>query len=164
VQAKWLEPRTGSNPMRSVHSIKALGDPRRKRRAFTPDELWRLASVAGERGIVYLVASFTGLRRAELERIECRDVHTDGTQPYILVRSSIAKNAKSIAQPLPLKIATALRLVRRVDVVPHDLVFKGLMSDMNRFRADLTAAGIPYVNEKGEYGDFHSLRKRSLRN
>lgn len=120
--------------------------------------------MAGEREIVYLVAAFTGLRRGELGKIEWRDLQTDGTQPYILVRSSIAKNAKSIAQPLPLKIATALRLVRRVDVVPHDLVFKGLMSDMNRFRADLAAAGIPYVNEKGEYGDFHSLRKRSLRN
>jgi integrase len=156
---KWLEPRTGSNPMRSVRSVKALGDPRRKRRAFTPEELCQLVSVAGERGIVYLVAGFTGLRRGELVKIEWRDVHIDGTQPYISVRSSIAKNAKSVAQPLPPTIAAALRRCRRVDVGPHDLVFKRLMSDMNRFRADLAAAGIPYVDEKGEYADFHSLRK-----
>jgi hypothetical protein len=30
---------------------------------------------------------------------------------------------------------------------------------MPRFRADLEAAGIPYVDAKGEYADFHSLRK-----
>ena len=99
---KWLEPRIGRNPIRSVERIKALGDPRRKRRAFTPEELWRLVSVAGERGIVYLVAAFTGLRRGELVKIEWRDVHIDGAQPYISVRSSVAKNAKLVAQPLPL--------------------------------------------------------------
>jgi integrase len=156
---KWLEPRIGCNPMRSVGSIKALGDPRRKRRAFTPAELWQLVSVARERGIVYLVAAFTGLRRGELVKIEWRDVHMNGAQPYISVRSSIAKNAKAVPQPLPLKVAAALRRCRPVDVAPHDLVFKGLMSDMNRFRDDLQAAGIAYVDDKGEYADFHSLRK-----
>ena len=30
---------------------------------------------------------------------------------------------------------------------------------MPRFRADLEAAGIPYVDAKGEYADFHSFRK-----
>ena len=30
---------------------------------------------------------------------------------------------------------------------------------MNQFRADLEAAGIPYIDAKGEYADFHSLRK-----
>ena len=156
---KWVEPRIGIDPMRAVGRIKAMGDPRRKRRAFRPDELWRLVSAAGERGIVYLVAAFTGLRRGELAKIECRDVHIDGAQPYILVRSSVAKNAKSVAQPLPPKVATALRQFRPVDVGPHDLVFKRLMSRMNRFRADLAAAGISYVNEKGEHADFHALRK-----
>lgn len=30
---------------------------------------------------------------------------------------------------------------------------------MPRFRADLEAAGISYVDGKGKYADFHSLRK-----
>ena len=30
---------------------------------------------------------------------------------------------------------------------------------MPRFRADLEAAGISYIDTKGEYADFHSLRK-----
>jgi hypothetical protein len=119
----------------------------------------RLVGVAGERGVVYLVAAFTGLRRGELAKIEWRDVHIDGAQPYISVRSSIAKNAKSVAQPLPPRIAAVLRRCRRVSVAPRDLVFKRLMSDMNRFRTDLATAGIPYADERGEYADFHSLRK-----
>jgi integrase len=156
---KWLEPSTGSNPMRWVRGIKALGDPRRKRRAFTSAELWQLVSVAGKRGIVYLVAAFTGLRRGELVKIEWRDVHIDEAQPYISVRSSIAKNSKPVAQPLPPKIAAALRQCRPVDVAPTHLVFKRLIPGMNRFRDDLRAAEIAYVDEKGEYADFHSLRK-----
>jgi integrase len=129
--------------MRSVERIKSLGDPTRTRRAFTAEEFSRLVNVAGERRIIYLVAAFTGLRRGELAKIEWRDVHVDGSQPYILVRSSVAKNAKLVAQPLPPKIASALRAFRRADVGPRDLVFKPLMSRMHRFRADLAAAGIP---------------------
>ena len=155
---KWLEPRIGSNPMRTVERIKALGDPDRIRRALTPAELWRLVSVAGERAIVYLVAAFTGLRRGELGKIEWRDVHIDEAQPYISVRCSIAKNAKLVRQPLPPTIAAALRQCRLVNVAPTDLVFKRLIPRMNRFRDDLTAAGIPYIDAKSEYADFHGLR------
>jgi integrase len=56
-------------------------------------------------------------------------------------------------------MATALHEWRPVDLAPHDLIFKRFMPDMDRFRADLKAAGIPYINDKGEYADFHSLRK-----
>ena len=34
---------------------------------------------------------------------------------------------------------------------------------MNRFRDDLGAAGIPYVDGKGEYADFHALRRKKWR-
>jgi hypothetical protein len=30
---------------------------------------------------------------------------------------------------------------------------------MDRFRSDLAAAGISYVDERGQHGDFHALRK-----
>jgi len=115
--------------------------------------------VARERGIVYLVAAFTGLRHGELAKIEWRDVHIDEAQPYISVRSSIAKNTKPISQPLPARVAAALRQCRLVDVAPHDLVFKRLIPRMNRFRADLAAAGISSIDDKGECADFHALRK-----
>jgi integrase len=130
---KWVEPQVGSNPMRAVPRIKALGDPRRKRRAFTPGELGRLVNVAGQRGVLYLVAAFTGLRRGELVKVEWRDVHIDEAQPHISVRSSIAKNAKLVAQPLPLKVAAVLRKLCQGKVAARDLVFKRLMPDMELF-------------------------------
>jgi hypothetical protein len=40
-----------------------------------------------------------------------------------------------------------------------DVVFRGLIPRMTAFRKDLEAAGIAYVDAKGEYADFHSLRK-----
>ena len=55
--------------------------------------------------------------------------------------------------------AVALQGLGRADIASHDLVFKRLMPDMDRFRADLRAAGIRYVNDKGEHADFYSLRK-----
>jgi len=47
----------------------------------------------------------------------------------------------------------------RADARPTDLIFKRLIPRMNRFRDDLIAAGIAYVNAKGEFADFHALRK-----
>jgi hypothetical protein len=154
----WLESRVGTNAIRSVGKVAMSDDPRRKRRAFTPEELRRLIDVSGGRGIVYLVAASTGIRRGELARIEWRDVHIDGPRPYIIVRSSIAKNGKLAHQPLPPSVAAALRQRRHVDVGHTDLVFKRLIPRMNRFGNDLRAAGIPYVDGKGEYADFHALR------
>ena len=40
-----------------------------------------------------------------------------------------------------------------------DVVFRGVIPRMTAFRKDLEAAGIAYVDAKGEYADFHSLRK-----
>ena len=69
------------------------------------------------------------------------------------------KECKVRRTALPLKVAEALRRCRLGDVAPHGLVFKRLIPEMNRFRADLAAAGIAYVDEKGQCADFHSLRK-----
>jgi integrase len=155
---KWLETRVGKNSMRSVQKVDASGGPEFERHAFTPGELARLIEVSGERGIVYGVAASTGIRRGELAQIQWRDVQIDDARPYIRVRASIAKNRKVAYQPLPPSIATALKK-RRVNVAPSDLVFKRLIPRMNRFRGDLTAAGIPHVDDKGALVHFHGLRK-----
>ena len=156
---QMVERRTGDNPMRMVVRIKAMGDPSRKRRAFAPEELWRLINVSGERGILYLVAASTGFRRGELEQIEWRDVCIDLPKPYINVRSLFRKNSKTVQQPLPPNVTAALRQWRGRDLAPTAFVFKRLMPEMDRFRGDLRAAGIPYVDGKGKVADFHSLRK-----
>lgn len=62
------------------------------RRALTEGELQRLRRVSRLRGVAYLVAARTGIRRGELEQIEWADVHLDTTQPFIAVRASVSKN------------------------------------------------------------------------
>jgi integrase len=155
----WLEPRVGPNPLRFVEKVQANGARHRERRAFTANELQRLINISGMRGVVYLIAARTGIRRGELGQIEWRDVHLDTTQPFISVRASIAKNHKHAMQPLMPDAVDALRGLRPMDVQPTERVFGGLIPRMKQFRVDLEAAGIEYVDAKGEYADFHSLRK-----
>jgi hypothetical protein len=57
-------------------------------------------------------------------------------------------------QPLTPDAVYALRELTHGDERPTDRVFKGLIPRMPRFRADLEAAGISYIDTKGEYADF----------
>ena len=89
-----LEPVIGQNPLRHVTRMQTAVEPQRRRRAFSVEELQRLIAAGGERGIIYLVAVSTGIRRGELRSLEWRDVVLDVAHPFICVRKSIAKNHK----------------------------------------------------------------------
>lgn len=153
-----LEPEIGPNPLGSVERIQTAVEPKRKRRAFCAEELRRLIKASGERGIIYLVAASTGIRRGELRSLEWRDVVLDVAQSFILVRKSIAKNHKDAQQPLPDYVARELKKVRPIDFGTNERVFKRGMPDMDTFRKDLAAAGIAYTDNQGRVADFHALR------
>jgi integrase len=154
----WLEPVIGANPLRFVERMQTAVEPKRKRRAFTVDELRRLIVAGGERGIIYLVAASTGIRRGELRSLEWRDVVLDMAQPFIFVRKSIAKNHKEARQPLPAYVASELGKLRPRDFKPNERVFKRGMPDMDTFRGDLSRASIEYIDSEGRFADFHALR------
>ena len=153
-----LEPVIGRNPLRSVERMQTAVEPKRQRRAFSVDELRRLIAAGGERGIIYLVAASTGIRRGELRGLEWRDVVLDVAQSFISVRKSIAKNHKDARQPLPDYVAHELKKVRPIDFGTNERVFKRGMPDMDTFRRDLAAAGIQYIDSQGRFADFHALR------
>ena len=154
----WLEPAIGPNPLGRVERIQMAVEPMRKRRAFTVDELRRLIAAGGERGIIYLVAASTGIRRGELRSLEWRDVVLDMAQPFIFVRKSIAKNHKDAKQPLPHYVARELEKLRPIDFGTNERLFKRGMPDMDTFRRDLAAADIEYIDNQGRFADFHALR------
>jgi integrase len=156
VFCNWVEPRTGTNPMRFIQKVEERGTRKWFRRSLTLAEFRRLIMASGDRGVIYLVAGTTGLRRGELEGIQWRDVCLAG-RPYIAVRASIAKNHQNATQPLTPEAAEGLRRLRPTDWQPNERVFCRIPR-MDRFRLDLQAAGIPYVDEKGERADFHALR------
>ena len=140
--------------------MQANGTGRRDRRSFAEAELQRLIEVSGLRGVVYLVAARTGIRRGELEQVEWRDIHLDTPQPFILVRASVSKNRREARQPLTPDAVVALLGLRAASrAEPYDRAFAGDIPRMDQFRKDLTAAEIPYRDGRGEYADFHSLRK-----
>jgi integrase len=156
---KWLEPRLGVNPLRFVQKVESRGSQKRERRAFTVDELQRLFAVSGARGVVYLTAALTGLRRGELLQLEWRDLHLDAEKPFVNVRASISKNHKQAMLPLHSDLVAALSRLHAAGASPTGFVFEGRIPRMRVVHKDLNAAGIPYVDAKGEYADFHSLRK-----
>ena len=155
----WLEPRIGANPLRHVEKARTNGAQELNRRALTEVELERLCAVSGPRGVVYRVAARTGIRRGELAQVEWRDIHLDTTQPFIQVRASVSKNHLLAMQPLTRDAADALRELRFMGAEDKGRVFKNGIPRMNQYRKDLEAAGIPYIDSKGERADFHALRK-----
>jgi integrase len=107
----------------------------------------------------YLTAAFTGLRRGELLKLEWRDLHLEAVRPFVNVRASISKNHKQAMLPLHSDLVNALRRYQTAGASETALVFKGIVPRMHIFREDLAAAEIAYVDGKGEFADFHSLRK-----
>ena len=156
----WLKRRTKGelqNPLEYVQKAKGNGEPTFKRRAYRPEEMRALVKVAGENAAVYLAAAFTGLRRAELGGLQWRDVHLEGAEPFLSVRASTTKNGKEVAIPLHQDVVDALRELQREGRSSKGRVFK--LPRMERFRKDLEAAGIPYLDPSGERSDFQALRK-----
>ncbi|GAA5143609.1 hypothetical protein GCM10023213_31840 [Prosthecobacter algae] len=156
----WLlrSGRISVNPLAYISKVTTKGAESRKRRAFTLDELERLRHVSGNRGVVYVAAAFTGLRRGELQKLEWRDIELDAVNPLIRARASTTKNGKEALLPLHPNVVQVLQSIRPAAVAKGDKVFKGLLPRMPRFNADLKAAGIAPEDAQGRVVDFHSLR------
>jgi integrase len=158
--AEWMVKmeRVDRNPFAGVSIVSTAGKETRLRRAFTPDELARLVRVSGQRAVTYLTAAFTGLRRGELQQVRWSDVDLAASVPVITARASTTKNGKEARIPVRPEVVKALQDIRPANCGPSDRVFKGLVPRMPRFKADLEAAGIPYVDATGRTADFHALR------
>jgi len=156
----WMEKheRIARNPLQHVQKVQGNGKQVRPRRAFTDDEMKRLLGIAGTRKVVYLAAVYTGLRRSEMAALERRDLHLEGEKPFINVRASTTKNHQQAVIALHPELLAALR--SHVASLPADesKIFVGVMPTMKRFKADLKAADIAFMNVTGHRADFHSLR------
>ena len=111
-----------------------------------------------ERGLIYFLALFTGLRRGEIKALRWVDLYLDGKRPYIAVRSATTKNSKTAQQPLIPGLAAALRAFRDQEQATEGKVFRLGVPLGRTFKKDLAAFGIPYLDELGRRLDFHALR------
>ncbi len=150
--------RIADNPLRSVECYRK--EPLvRPRRALLDNEAHRLLSVANERRTLYHTALQTGLRRSELAKLEARDLDLQSVPARILLRGSTTKNGKSQSVPLRDDLAAELRLtIAQRKFQRADKVFAQVMPTMKRFRSDLKAAGVEFIDADGTRADFHALR------
>lgn len=84
----WLERvgRIKGNPLKFVGKIDDRGQLKRVRRAFTDEELRRLVTGSGPRGIAYFAAARTGLRQEELRQLIWDDLRFEEKVPHVRVR------------------------------------------------------------------------------
>jgi integrase len=156
----WME-RVGkikTNPLKNVSKTDERGKRKRVRRAFTDDELLKLVSGSGPRGIIYFTAARTGIRQEELRQLTWGDIHLDVESPYVVVRAETAKNKTEERVFLLPELVERLKTYQPARAGAADLVFPNGIPRASRLKVDAERNGIAYRDELGRYGDFHALR------
>jgi len=174
----WMvkDGRAPENPIKTLSLVNSRPDRRVNRRALSVDELRRLLETTArgpvrygmtgsERALLYRLAVETGLRAYELRSLKVNDFDLDADPPTVTIRAAYAKNRRTDTLPLRLETARSLKQfftdkgpVERAFQVPPNY------DTADMFRADLEAAGIPYIDESGRRADFHALRHTFITN
>jgi len=146
------------NPLKSVVKKPAKGNETFRRRALTVEELVKLVQRDRKRGLAYLVAGCTGLRRGEMRQLLWSDIRLDEARPFIDVRASTTKSKRAAVIPLVPMLVDALRAAKAKGVDFTGLVFPRGLPSVRMLAKDLDACGIPVEDERGFRVDFHALR------
>jgi integrase len=154
---KWLveNEHLKKNPLEGVRRVSSKKWEEDSPRALTEKEVEALLSIAGPRRAVYATAVLTGIRRGELKQLRVGDIVLDVSAPYILVRSSVAKNGKEECVEVPAVLLDILRGVK-AGRSAGEKAFE--FPTWKTFQRDLTLAGIARRDEEGRKASFHSLR------
>jgi integrase len=167
----WLvaQGRAARSPVEHLEGPNARVDPRHARRALSIEELRRLLEAARHgpvvlgmggraRALLYKLAVETGLRAGELSSLTVASFTLEGDRPVVRLRAAYSKRRRE--DLLPLRLDTAAELRGFLDGKGPDARAFGMPTGRlaAMLRADLAAAGLPYVDASGRYADFHSLR------
>jgi integrase len=137
------------------------GEKRRKRRGLSDEEVAKLLSVAPpERAIVYRLALAVGLRRSELEELRWGDLGLTAIPSYIQLRAEATKARRGDRLLLPPSLATDLRSQKPKGADDGDRALA--VPSLDRWKADIAAAGIPWKDGLGRQADFHGGTRKTL--
>ena len=168
---KWMveSDRATENPARNVRRVKVTDKD--ERRALTDKELAKLIASASagparfgfdgrSRAMLYLVASYTGLRAGELSVLTPQNFDLSGEVPTVTIRAADEKARRGAVLPLHPTVRTELQnwIANFED---NDRLWPGRWAE-NRYgnkliKFDLEAADIPFRTDDGK-ADFHALR------
>lgn len=178
--AAWAaSPDVGRIPRDPFNGVKAVdedADPRRRRRALTPDELAALCQAARsskpyaraklsgpERAELWLFLAATGLRAGEARALRCSDARLDAVPPHLTIPAAVAKSRRD--ESVPIRSDVLPMLAGRLDgKAPDDPVFIVPRDVGKRFDADCKRAGVPKRDARGRTVDVHSLRHTFISN
>lgn len=167
---KWMvkQRKATSSPIEYLDGLdNPQTDKRHPRRALELNDFLRFLDAAKtgesiygmsgrERNFLYRFIAETGLRKVDIrERLRVQDCNFKKCK--IIIMADRTKNKQEAV--IYLKAATSLELKQCCEnKLPHALVFRLTDNTSKMVRFDLKNAGIPYVDEHGDYFDFHSLR------
>lgn len=153
-----------------LRMLNARKDQRHARRALTQVELISLLETARNGGTVrgmngparyalYLLALTSGLRSGELRALRVADLACGDDGAFVRLDARWTKDGRHALLPIPHETAAALQAIVRGKQAA-DAVFA--MPQPSRvvmmLRADLKLAGVDYIDDRGQFADFHSLR------
>ncbi len=152
--------RLPSNPLASLDKVETRGREVRNRRSLSHAEFLRLLSVAGAvRGVVYAVAYYTGLRRAELVSLCWGDFNLAVDCPTVTIQAKHAKNKTRVMLPIHPDLREMLAVHFEACGFPSPSVpALKVPPRLRAYNRDLEAAGIAKLDDRGMIVDFHSLR------
>jgi len=156
----WLikSGRLPSNPLACVEKVETRGREVRNRLSYTHEEFLGLVAAGGpDRGVVYAMAYYTGLRRAELASLCWGDF--DLAAGSVTILAEHAKNKTRVSLPLhPDLQAMLVRYFEACGSPGHSVKALKVSPRLLAFDRDLATAGIVKYDERGRVADFHSLR------
>lgn len=167
---RWLvkDRRAPHDPLAYLSPLNTEGDESRTRRAATAEQFKKLVDAAraskrrrkvcgADRAMLYMVASFTGFRAAELASLTPESF--DLAEFSVAVEAGYSKRRRRDTQPLRPDLACALR-EWLAGKPPRDRLWPGgwYRKAGEMIQLDLKEAGIDYVDDLGRVLDFHGLR------
>jgi integrase len=170
----WLvrDRRAPSDPLACLSRQNAEADLRVVRRALEPDQFAALIRAAhagrplrglagADRAVIYQLAARTGFRASEVASLTPESFDLDA--PSVTVEAGYSKHRRKDVQPLRDDTAAMMRDYLRGRPAGRP-VWPGNWPDdaAEVLRADLDAAGIPYLDANGRVYDFHALRHQFI--
>lgn len=177
---RWLvkDRRSPEDRLAYLSQMNVNVDRRRIRRPLSAEEFAKLLTathngptiqnISGpDRAVLYLVGAYTGYRRNEIGSITVQSFNFESAPPTLTVEAGYSKRRRRDVLPLRSDFAEQIKmwLDSKGPLRPDQLLFNVTdRSTANMIKKDLQRAGIPYVDDRGHYADFHALRMTFITN